>query len=223
MITKRERSLRAGELDILLDPLVEHGLDGRIRHFGRVSPPGGLARGAAVDLEKVPAVGVEAEAHGATVAFDVGVSRAELDVGGGGLVALQPVLRRGVAEVEDNGREAGDGVVAVGDAVLLAGLGGDKLGKVAVADAGRAEGVDVDRVARLAEVGGGDGGGGSAEGVPGHDDLVLGVGGPSSFTPAKTADDTSSQDAKKPVWSLQPAVTLQEVWVVMKLCRRRRV
>ena len=163
-----------------MDPVVQLCLDLSIADIG-TSLEGSLASGAAVDLEEVPSVGVEAESLGATVAVGVGMSRAQGKVGRGRNVVDVPVLGGGVAVVEDDGREAGNGVVAVGDAELGAGLGRDELGEDAVADAGRAVGVDVDCVAGLAEVGGSDGGCGTAERVAGCDDLVAGVGGRGGF------------------------------------------
>lgn len=169
--------LLAVKVDIGLDPLVQLGLNLSIGELGGSSLEGSLAGGTAVDLEEVPAVRVEAESRSTAIAVGIGISGAEGEVGRGRDVVDVPVLGRGVAVVEDDGRETGDGVIAVGDTELCAGLFGDELGEDAVAGARATVRVDVDGVAGLTEVGRSDGRRGSAERVAGCDDLVRGVGG----------------------------------------------
>lgn len=124
-------------------------------------------------------MGNDVETKGAAVAADVGAAFADDDlvevVGDVEGAAVEPVLGRGVAVSEDDGGQAGDGVVAVGHAPLGAGLGADEVGKGLVADARGAVGVEVDGVAVGAEVCGREGRDGAAEGVAGRDDLVARV------------------------------------------------
>lgn len=109
------------------------------------------------------------EAEAAAVAVDVGEALADLDVGdgvvdGAGGAAVEPVLGGDVPVAEEDGRQAGDGVVDVRHAVLdVAGLRGLPLHKLLVADARAAVRVHLDGVARLAEVDSSDGGDSTAE------------------------------------------------------------
>lgn len=125
-------------------------------------------------------MGNDVETKGAAVAADVGAALADDDlvevVGDVEGAAVEPVLRGGVAVAEDDGGQAGDGVVAVGHAPLGAGLGADEVGKGLVADARGAVGVQVDGVAVSAEVRGREGRHGAAERVAGGHDLVARVG-----------------------------------------------
>ena len=111
----------------------------------------------------------------AGVASNGGIAGADGEIGGGRGGLLHPVLGGGVAEVEQDGREARDGVRLVGDAELGAGLLSHELDEVAVADARRAVGIDVGLVAGLANVARGDGGDGCAEGVARDGNCVLGI------------------------------------------------
>lgn len=133
------------------------------------------------DRAKVDAVGARVEAAGAGVAVDVVVALADLDLVDGvviarGLGAGEPVLGGGVAVVEQDGGQARDRVVEVGDAVLGAGLGGDEVGDDTVAETGGAVGVDVDGVASGTEVGSTNGGDGTTKRVAGSNDLEARVG-----------------------------------------------
>lgn len=170
-------------LHILSNPLVQASLELLITDVGgsngklAVPLPVEAASGATGNTAKVVRVIIELETERAGVAADAGVARADLDLADGGRGDLEPPFGRGVAVVGDDGRETGHGVLVVGDAVLLAGLGGGEGGKGLVADAGRAKGVQVGRVAALAEVGGRECGDGAAERVAGHTDAVGWVGG----------------------------------------------
>lgn len=124
----------------------------------------------------------DVEAKGAAIAARVGNAVAEPHVADGIVMLVhgapgKPVLGRDVAVAEEDGGQARDGVVAVGDAPLAAGLAGHPVGEVVVADARRAEGVDVGGDALAAQVGAREGGDGAAERVAGDDDLVVAVGG----------------------------------------------
>lgn len=127
-------------------------------------------------------MGRDIEARRAGVAVRVGNAGADLDlrdcvVNGGGIASGQPELGRDVAVVEQDGRQARNGVVDVGDAELAAGLGRDEVGKDVVAHAGRAIGVDVDAVTLRAESCGCERGDGTAKGVTRGDDAEARVGG----------------------------------------------
>lgn len=105
-------------------------------------------------------------APGAGIPFAVlDLVRGQYSVG----ARVDPVLRAGVAVVEQEGRQAGDGVVGVGDAVLAARLGGDVFGEGEVADARGAVCVQVSRDASVAERGRGERGDGTPKGVAGGD------------------------------------------------------
>lgn len=165
----------------LLEVLLAGGTDAARRSSRRLGL--GAARARVVE---VVAVGIDVKAEGAAVAGDAGDAVADVDVGGGvvgvvGGVAVEPVLRGGVAVAEDDGGQAGDGVGAVGEAPVGARLGGDEVGELGVADARGAVAVQVNGDVLVgAQVGSGEGGDGGAEGVAGGDDLVgrvLGAGG----------------------------------------------
>lgn len=166
--------------NILLGPAVDLLLELGISIGGRRDTEGAAARG---NIAKVGAVSLDVEAASAGVAVNVVVARADLDlVEGvgivvGGLGDRQPVLRGGVAVVEGDGGQTGDGVVKVGDAVLRAGLGGDEVGDDTVSDTGGAVGVDVDGVAVGTEVGTANGGNSTTERVAGDHDTVGRIGG----------------------------------------------
>lgn len=159
-------------------PLLELGVTDGV---GVVAAEDELVGAAGDHVGEVVEVGVCVEAEAAAVAVDVGEALADLDVGDGvvdrvGGARVEPVLGGDVPVAEEDGRQAGDGVVDVRDAVLdVAGLRGNPLHKLLIADARAAVRVNLDGVAQLAEVDSRDGGDGAAEGVARHDDGVVGV------------------------------------------------
>lgn len=190
MIIKLLRLLLRRGADVLLDPGVELRLelgvgdgDGRRRGL----PPGVVGGGVPLEREaggraggdggEVVQVGVDVEAEGRGVAPERGDAVADLDVadgvrrGGGGAVR-QPVLGGRVRVAEDDGRQAGHGVVEVRHAVLVAGLVGHEGREGRVAHARAAEVDDVDRVPLLPRVRRAQRAHGRAERVPREHDLV---------------------------------------------------
>lgn len=160
-----------------LDPLSE-----KLLGNGLVFLPAGGGRAATHTLE-VAQVSIDGEEDGAAVARKIAGPGADGDLVGGpdavvGGIGGNPVLGGGMAEAEDRGRQARDGVGAVGNAVVATGLGADVVDEDGVADAGGAVGEDVDGLGQdPPEVGAGNGADGAAEGVAGDDDLVRGVAG----------------------------------------------
>lgn len=167
---------------VLLTPLVEALLQFLVGNVLVVTLPVDGERSAAGSLPKVMQVRDDVEAKGAAIAARVGNAVAEPHVADGIVILVhgapgKPVLGRDVAVAEEDGGQARDGVVAVGDAPLAAGLAGHPVGEVVVADARRAEGVDIGGDALAAQVGAREGRDGAAERVAGDDDLVVAVGG----------------------------------------------
>lgn len=171
------------ELNVLLGIGVQPRLELCVGQ--RRSLPGHTVGAACARVLKVMQVSLNVEAEGTAVAADAGDALADANVGNGvvdlvGATARKPVLDIGVPVAKDDGGKTGDGVGGVGDAVLGAGLGGDKLGEVVVTDTGRTVRVEGDGDRLLgAEVGGADGSNSGAKGVAGSDDGVVGVGGAS--------------------------------------------
>lgn len=122
----------------------------------------------------------DVEAEGTSVALGVSNAGAhlkitELVVTVGRAAGRQPNLRGGMAVAEDDGRQAGNGVVGVGDAERGARLARGVVGKDIVTDTGRAKGVNIDLVAIAAEVSTTKNGNGAAQRVTGNHDSVAGV------------------------------------------------
>ena len=102
---------------------------------------------------EVVRVGVDVESGGTTVAGAVVGANTDGDLVGGPDAVISgaggdPVLGGSVVEAEFGGRETGDGIGTVGDAVVAAGLAADVAGEDGVANTGGAIGVDVDGLER---------------------------------------------------------------------------
>lgn len=171
-----------GDLNVLFGPGREAG--GKVLIRDLLLPLAELeaVRAAGTGSAEVVLVGVDVESKGAAVALCASIALADLDVGdfivdGGGATGGQPVLGTGMTVAKEDGRQTGNGIVYVGDAILGAGLDGDEVDKSIVANTGAAVRVKVDGVTVTAEVSSGDGGNSTTEGVASRDDGVIGVGG----------------------------------------------
>lgn len=169
-----------GQHLVLLHPLVHNLRKLRITD-GRATGLERLFRGrTAGEPLEIPAMHIHVEVSRPTIALDVGMPLADLDLVEshntiGSLI--KPVLRAGVSVVEDDGRETGNRVVGVGEAVLVTSPSSDELGKRIVSHAGRAKGDEINGdLEAPADVGSGDGADGGAEGVTGDGDLEGRVG-----------------------------------------------
>lgn len=171
-------SFAVDKSNILLNPSIETVLELSIISVGR--PLDTKVAAAARDLAKVVQVRIDVETEGARVAFDVSVAGADLDiadrvVGAADSSDGQPVLGGSVAVAEDDGRQARDRVVDVGDAVFGSILGGDVVANYIVADTGAPVRVNVDGDSLVAEISSSEGSNCSTEGVASGNDLEAGV------------------------------------------------
>ncbi|KAI9149530.1 LOW QUALITY PROTEIN: DNA repair protein Rad7 [Paramyrothecium foliicola] len=146
----------------------------------------GASQLAVGDLDEVVLVRGDVERDETlAVAVSVGNALADADLASGiveliGRAGGQPVLGRGVTVAKDDWGQTWHGVLHVGQAVLGASLGRDKVDKLGIANARGAVGVHVGSEAVAAEVSSADGGDSSTERVAGQDQTEAWVGGEGS-------------------------------------------